>query len=163
MPDCSAENLSTVLRHADQAKERLVLAVGPSSSGKTAWLRTVASSHPLVYVSVGPILALALVALAPRQRPLALTRTLTGLLPSRDVGLCLDNLDLLFLPELQCDPLRLVAQLSQHRPVIAAFTGEFAEGRYLRAYPDHPEYLSRPLSGLTVVSLSAGRPTFFQT
>ncbi len=163
MPSPYAEDFTTILRQASHAKERLVLAVGPAGSGKTAWLRTVASAHSLDYVAVGAVLATALANLSPRQRPLSLARTLTGLLPSCDAGLCLDNLDLLFLSDLQCDPLRLVAQLSQHRFVIAAFTGNFIGGRYTRAYPDHPEYLSRTLSGLTVASLSAGVPTFFQT
>lgn len=163
MPSLHAEDFTTILRQASHAKERLVLALGPTGSGKTALLRAISDSHSLSYVSVGPDLAAALANVSARQRPLALSRILSGLLPPGDSGLALDNLDLLFLPELQCDPLRLVAQLSQHRLVIAAFTGEFANGRYIRAYPDHPEYISRPLLGLTVASLSAGIPSFYQT
>ena len=159
----SDTDFATVLRQAENARERLVLAVGPTGSGKTAWLRTMAADFSLAYFSLGPALAAGLSNVPLRQRPLALARTLEGLLPAPGARLCLDNTDLLFLPELQCDPLRFVAQLSQHRLVLAAFTGAFADGRFTRAYPDHPEYLSRPLSGLTVASFSLGVPTFFQT
>jgi len=163
MPSLQAEEFNTILRQASLAKERLVLALGPTGSGKTALLRAISDSHSLSYISVGPDIATALANISARQRSLGLSRILSGLLPPGDSGLALDNLDLLFLPELKCDPLRLVAQLSQHRLVIASFTGQFASGRYIHAYPDHPEYISRPLSGLTVALLSAGIPSFYQT
>ncbi|MET0262307.1 MAG: BREX-3 system P-loop-containing protein BrxF [Rariglobus sp.] len=156
-------DIATLLRQANQARERLLLAIGPNGSGKTAWLRNLAESEGLSYLSLGAPLSRALGDLSPRQRPLSVARMLDTLLPAAGVGICLDNTDLLFTPELQCDPLRLVAQLSQHRLVVAAVTGTLAGRRLTRAYPDHPEYLSIELSGVTVASFATGIPTFFQT
>ena len=144
-------------------RERLFLAIGPTGSGKTAWLREVAKFHSLKFLSIGDPLARALGELSPRQRPLSLARELDALLPQTKVGVCLDNTDLLFLPELKCDPVRLVAHLSQNRLVLASFTGTFDGKRFVRAYPDHPEYLSTELSGVTVASFEFGQPTFLQT
>ena len=163
MPRHDAEDIASILRRSHHGRDRLILAVGPSGCGKTAWLRRAAAAHRLHYVSLGQPLAGAIANVTPRHRPIALARTLDHILPSGDGGLCLDNLDVLFLPELQCDPLRLVAQLSQYRLVLAGFTAQFFDGRFTRAYPDHPEYLSRVLSGVTVASLSSGDQTFFQT
>lgn len=159
----TAPELSALLRQASHARERLVLAVGPSGSGKTTWLRSLSEAHDLTYLSLGSSLARALVELSPRQRPLAVLRTIDALLPASGTGVCLDNTDLLFASELRCAPLRLVAQLSQHRLIVAAFTGTLVGRRFARAYPDHPEYLSTELSGLSVASLSAGIPSFYQT
>lgn len=163
MTELSFPDLPSLFRQADHARERLILVVGVSGSGKTAWLRDRAAAHGLAYLSVGAVLAPALVDVAPRQRPLAIGRTLDVMLRSIGNGICLDNTDLLFLPELRCDPLRLLAQLSQHRLVVASLTGMFSAGRFSRAYPDHPEYTSVLLSGVTVVHLASGYPTFFQT
>ncbi|HQL20595.1 MAG TPA: BREX-3 system P-loop-containing protein BrxF [Opitutaceae bacterium] len=162
MTDYSTADVGSLLRQANQSRERLILAIGPNGSGKTSWLRELAAAHGLTYLPIGAPLSRALGDLSPRQRPLSLARTLDSLLPAPGLGVCLDNTDLLFAPELQCDPLRLVAQLSQHRLVVAAFTGSFAAGRFTHAYPDHPEYLSVPLSGVTVALFTAGQPSFSQ-
>ena len=157
------QDIATLLRQTNQARERLLVAVGPSGSGKTAWLRHLAETEGFSYLALGVPLSRALGNLRPRQRPLAIARLLNTLLPAAGTGVCLDNIDLFFMPELQCDPLRLVAQLSQHRLVVTSVTGILSGRRLTRAYPDHPEYLSIELSGVSVASFAAGQPTFYQT
>lgn len=158
--DMSVENL---LRKTDFARDRLILVVGPTSSGKTEWLRSTADSHRLRFLALGVPLAGALSELSVRQRPLAVARSIESILPDPKVGICLDNTDILFAPELECDPLRLFALLSQHRLVVASVTGSYSKGRFVRAYPSHPEYFSMDLVGHLVVSLDSGQASIFQT
>ena len=51
-----------------------------------------------------------------------------------------DNVELLFAPALQLDPLRLLQQTARNRTVVAAWNGRVDDGSLTYAEPSHPEY-----------------------
>ena len=52
----------------------------------------------------------------------------------------LDNLEILFDPSLEVEPLRLLQVVSRNRTLVAAWNGQFRDGTLTYAEPGHPEY-----------------------
>jgi hypothetical protein len=119
---------------------RLLLVVGPPRTGKTAALQELANTEEWPLINVNLRLSERLLELAQKQRALRVPRLLGDLVAdtSADVVM-LDNIELLFSPELSQDPLRLLQGLSRNRTVIATWGGDL-ENEYLTyAEPGHPE------------------------
>ena len=120
---------------------RLVLVVGPPRSGKTTALRELATDKSWPIVNVNLSLSERLLELTSRQRALGVPRLLESM-AKENAGevLILDNIEVLFSPELRQDPLRLLEGLSRHRTVVAAWAGERERESLTYADPAHPEY-----------------------
>ncbi|ADG05160.1 BREX-3 system P-loop-containing protein BrxF [Kyrpidia tusciae] len=69
-----------------------------------------------------------------------------GMLVERLVSGCgetvvgLHRIELLFLPRLQLDPLRLLEQLSRNKMLVVTWPGHYKGGQLVYAEPWHPEY-----------------------
>lgn len=127
---------------------RLVLAVGPVGTGKSALLRTLKDSTDAPLLNVNLQLSRRLLELNERSRILRLPRILDDLVEAEARGadtVLLDNTELLFDAGLQQDPLRLLQNLSRHRTIVAAWLGSVRNGVLTYAEPSHPEYRSYPL------------------
>ena len=140
---------------------RLLLVVGPTSSGKTASLREFANQgkHPMV--NIGLELARRLLDLTERQRILQVPKLVDDIVSETGADMViLDNAEILFNPALGQDPLRLLLGLSRNRTIVASWLGA-SDGPHLTyARPDHPEYRKYQSDDLLVISLSdhAGEP-----
>jgi hypothetical protein len=136
---------------------RLVLLVGPSGSGRTSALRSLADAEKVPVLNVGTDISRRLLDLTERQRVLQLPTLLEEAVAahSRDLAL-LDNTEMLFNPALMQDPLRLLQGLSRDRTVVASWLGD-VDGRHLTyAVPEHPEFRRYPSAGLLTVCLREG-------
>jgi hypothetical protein len=136
---------------------RLVLLVGPSGSGRTSALRSLADTEKVPVLNVGTDISRRLLDLTERQRVLQLPKLLEEAVAahSRDVVL-LDNTEMLFNPALMQDPLRLLQGLSRDRTVVASWLGD-VDGQHLTyAVPYHPEFRRYPSAGLLTVCLREG-------
>jgi hypothetical protein len=163
MSELDPEHIRIIFEQAGRAQQRLVLVLGPSGSGKTAWLKGIAADHNFSYLAIGGPLAASLMNRSPLQRPLSLGTELDELLPPRPSPVCLDNLDLLFLPELHQDPLRCIGKLSEYRLIVAAFSGTFNGTEFSRASHDHPECYRSRISGTPVIHFGPLGPSLVQT
>ena len=135
-----SERIQARLPEAAGLYHRLVLVVGPPRTGKTKALQELAKAEGWVLINVNLKLSELLLELTQKQRAIRVPRLLGDLsaATSGDVVL-LDNVELLFSPELSQDPLRLLQGLSRNRTVIATWCGTF-ENEYLAyAEPGHPE------------------------
>src|SRR5271165_1951930 len=140
MPTPLASQIQDVLSRTKDAYYKLVLAVGPARTGKTATLIELCAQHRWPRVNVNLRLSERLLELTHRQRATRVASILDGMIRSEksDVVL-LDNIELLFAEELAQDPLRLLQSLSRNRTIVAAWPGSF-NGAYLSyAQPGHPE------------------------
>jgi len=119
---------------------RLLLVVGPPRSRKTGALRVIAAAKKWPLVNVNLRLSELLLELTQKQRALRAARLLGDIVDGAggDVVL-LDNIELLFAPELAQDPLRLLQGLSRNRIVIATWSGSFDGTTLTYAEPGHPE------------------------
>lgn len=133
-------------------RQKLVLAVGPSGSGKTAALRALRSRTGAPLLNVGLELSRRMLELTARQRKLRLAGLLEEVVadalaagePSASGPapgwVLLDNIEIVFEPSFEQDPIRLLQGLSRHRVVVAAWPGAVAEGWLSYAEPGHPEH-----------------------
>ena len=119
---------------------RLLLVVGPPRSGKTGALRDIAAAQGWPLLNVNLRLSELLLELTQKQRALRTARIIGDIVNATagDVVL-LDNIELLFGPDLAQDPLRLLQGLSRNRTVVAAWCGEFDGTTLTYAEPGHPE------------------------
>ena len=131
------------LRVADTAGmyHRLILVVGPPRTGKTSAMRDLAEEHGWPLVNVNLALSERLLELTSKQRALRVPRILSEIV-ERHPGdvLLLDNTEVLFSPDLQQDPLRLLQGLSRNRTVIACWSGEMDGENLMYAEAPHPEH-----------------------
>lgn len=144
---------------AERPYHRLVLLVGDLRSGKTTVLRAAAGEGGWARLGLGAALSERLLQVATRQRPAVVQSIAEDL--SREVQgevLALDNIELLFHPDLAVDPLRLLLALSRHRVVVASWPGTFDGTTLTYAEPGHPEHRREPRPGCAVVTVPS-RPS----
>lgn len=127
--------------------------VGPPRSGKTTALRRLAKERGWSLVNVNLRLSQRLLGFTSRRRP----HVVQGLLDEvvgeqRSQTLLLDNTEMLFNPELQLDPLRLLQQLSRNRSVVASWAGGYDGERLTYAVPGHVEYKRYSTPDAVIVS-----------
>jgi len=135
-----SERIRARLPDAAGLYHRLLLVVGPPRTGKTKALQELAKSDGWELINVNLRLSEMLLELTQKQRALRVPRLLGDL--SSDVSgdvVLLDNIELLFSPELAQDPLRLLQGLSRNRTVVATWCGTFENDYLAYAEPGHPE------------------------
>jgi hypothetical protein len=153
------KDFEDILRHAAGGRHRLALVVGEACSGKTTLLRDIAAAYAMRFVSLGVPLGVRLQELSPRMRPLAIEDAVRQLFDGDTKGVCMDNTDILFDPALRCDPLRLALGISQNTSVVFSLMGRIEGRRFVRGYPDHPEFYSDELPFVPLVTLDGGGST----
>ncbi len=149
------KKLKEAMEQAQRSFHRLVLLVGPSGTGKTGVLRQLAESQGCPYLNVNLHLSQRMLELPRSRRPRQVDRIVSGLVDEHpgDV-LVLDNLEILFDPSLQIDPMRLLKSVSRKQTIAAAWSGTLHDGSLTYAEPDHPEYRSYRDVDVLVVSVS---------
>ena len=136
-----AQRIADQTAAAAQLYHRLVLLVGPPRSGKTAILREIAESKSWPMINLNLALAEVLLELTTQQRALKLPRLLDTIAKDQDSeGLVFDNIELLFSPELQQDPLKLLQRLARNRTIIATWAGTCEGEKLTYAVQPHPEF-----------------------
>ena len=137
------EQLNEATEQAQRSFHRLVLLVGPSGTGKTGLLRQLAESRTCPYLNVNLHLSQRMLELPRNRRPRQVDRIFRDLLAEYPGDLIvLDNLEILFDPSLQIDPLRLLKSISRRQTFVAAWSGTFHDGVLTYTEPDHPEFKS---------------------
>lgn len=134
-------DITTLQEHIDVASNqynRLVILVGPQGSGKSRLLHQLQGAE---YINLSQMLAQALVSIPKGDRALHVNDALKDIVSSKDKQLLvLDNIEMLFLPELQTNPLMAFGHLSRNKTLIVAWTGSYDGKRLSWAEPGHPEY-----------------------
>lgn len=133
-----------IIESAERARDlyhRLVLVVGPPRSGMTRALRALHHQHAWPLLNVNLALSEKLLDLTTRQRALRTARIVDDLVQEQEgKTILLDNLEMLFHPELKQDPLRLLLSLSRNRTIVATWRGAQVGSSLTYASPDHPEF-----------------------
>ncbi|MBK1699954.1 BREX-3 system P-loop-containing protein BrxF [Thiococcus pfennigii] len=133
-----------VAEQADKAGPlyyRLVILAGPPRSGKTRALHDLHSKHGWPLVNINLALSKRLLDLTARQRALRVARLVDDIVQETDSEtVLLDNIEMLFHPDLKQDPLRLLQSLSRNRTIVSTWRGAHVGESLMYATPDHPEY-----------------------
>lgn len=120
---------------------RLVLLAGPQNTGKTAILQALAKENRFPLINVNLQLCKGMLELTRNQRTRHVERLFKDVVGTGvgDVVL-LDNLEVLFDPGLEVEPLRLLLNASRNLTLVAAWNGTFRDGTLTYAEPGHPEF-----------------------
>jgi len=124
---------------ARQRYHLLVLVVGPTGTGKSAGLRAVSAKTEWAILNLNLRLSEQLLDLPQRRRSTMLPRLLGDALDSKGEVTLLDNIELLFAPEFEQNPLSLLQGFSRNRTLVVAWPGQVSRGKLLYAKTGHPE------------------------
>jgi predicted ribonuclease YlaK len=134
---------------------RLVLFTGPAGSGKTATLQALCAKLGVTRLNLNLELSRRLLDMPAQHRAIHLSSVLEEIIAEAGGAVVvLDNIELLFDPALQQDPLRLLQNLSRNRTIVAAWNGLCQDGRLVYGESGHIEYRSYPDRDLCVVCAS---------
>ena len=136
-----ARQISDCVQDASMLYHRLALVVGPRQSGKTQALRDLNAKEEWPLVNLNLKLSERLLELTVSQRRRRTDRIVAEIVESAsDELVMVDNLEMLFHPELKQDPLRVLQGLSRNRIIVASWRGTYHDSTLIYASPSHPEY-----------------------
>ena len=145
--------ISSLLNIASTHVEQLVLVSGGGWEIRTELLQAVASKLNFKYTAIGLPFAKELLGQSPTHRPLFISEMIEKLVQVANQGLALDQIEILFDPELHIDPLRFVRTLSHGHLILLSWPGIYKSSRLIYAEPDHPEYRVYQVSDTLVYTL----------
>ena len=139
------------LQGLDQAYHHLLVLAGPSSSGKTSALVHLAEAREWPLLNVNLALSAKLLELSKRRRSTEASRLLAAILDELGEIVLLDNIEILFSPDLEQNPLALFRSLSRNRTLVVSWPGRLVSGKLTYAEAGHPEAREFPIDDTTVV------------
>ncbi len=150
--------LEDAIQQASSQYFRLIILAGLPGSGKTAVLRSIGQRLGCQVVNVNLELSKRMLELTRAQRSRQVERLLRDLIASAQVDVVLlDNLEILFDPALEVEPLRLLQTSSRNRTVVASWSGSYVDGTLTYAEPGHPEFVQ--FKKIDAVVIAVGVPT----
>lgn len=156
----SAKELTALCEVAATLYHRLVLVIGPAGSGKTRLLQATAAEQGWPLINLNQRLSEQLLELTQRQRALRVPRLVGDVLAgTRAPVMLIDNLELLFSPDLAQDPLRLLQGVARNQTVVASWPGSISGKQLTYAEPSHREYRRYPELDALWLSLSTDAVT----
>ena len=150
-----AERLEQLISEIGDLNSKLILLVGPSRSGKTQLLRQLGAKLNIEPLNVGLELGRRLAATLNNKRGFSAGELLREIADKErtEDPLLLDNLELLFEPGLQINPLDLVRRLAHSKSVVAVWPGELRGDRLVYADMSHPEHRDYSRDGVVVLEI----------
>ncbi len=132
------EALKQQISEVSLREEKLVILVGRPGSGKSRILRGLAHNN---YLDLSKELAKQLLPVPREKRPAQVPALLQELINSREEPvLIIDNIEILFLPEVDLEPLKMLAKLSRSKTLVVAWVGEYDGLQLSWSEPGRPGY-----------------------
>ena len=120
------QRIVETVREGQKTAERLILLVGRPGSGKSKLLRELSTIRGWQYVNCRAFLTEELLEMVPKVRAQEASGIITKALDALKADvIVLDDMQVLFAPVLQVDPLQLLKQLGRKFTLVAAWPGEF--------------------------------------
>lgn len=144
----------------EQEYYKLVLLLGDFASGKTRLMRRVRDETGGAYLNVNLELTRQLLTIDARTYATKASDLLKDLCEAQEPGrpLFLDNIELLFSPEVGClNPIDLFKTVSRKRVVVLSLPCQLTGGtRAEYSEPGRRDHMNLDISGLTVIELEGG-------
>lgn len=119
---------------------RLALLVTPDVVALARLAQALRAATAWEQIALGPALSAWLLAQAGPPTPRLLRQGVQVCLAGQDAPTICTDIDLLFEPTLQLDPLALLRQQSQRRPLAVCWPGTYTAGQLAYAVPTHAHY-----------------------
>ena len=159
--------LEKLIREIGDLNSHLILLAGPSRGGKTRLLRQLGARLNIEPLNVSLELGRRLAVTPNTKRGFLAGERLREIADQErtEDPLLLDNLELLFEPSLQINPLELLKRLAHAKRVVAVWPGELRNNRLTYADMGHPEHQDVSRDGLVVLDLGQSKTesTLWQT
>ena len=152
------EALRQRLLDVTQLNNKLILLVGGSTQDRAALLRALHDTGASEPLHLGVALAVPLAELPHRERNLQAGSLLRAVAQEHAASgpLLIEGVELLFDSSLRLNALDLLRRQAQARPVVAAWPGEWRDGRLIYAVRGHPEYQDQGADGATIFEIHQG-------
>lgn len=149
------KKLERLVEEIGDLNSKLILLVGPSRSGKTQLLRQLGAKLDIELLNVGLELGRRLAAMPNNKRSFSAGESLREIAHNgrTDAPLLLDNLELLFAPSLQINPVDLLKRLANSNRVVAVWPGELRGDRLVYADMNHPEHRDYSRDGVVLFEI----------
>ena len=157
---CRTERLTQVIEEKIAQVEgrrcKLVLVVGPPSTGKTKLLRELTKTNPerYNYINLNLELSALLKEVSEKERPFRVHEFLRELVSDKQGVLLVDNTEILFDSELKLDPVKSLEELSRFISVVSVWSGSVKDGFLSYAEPGHREYFRGPIGEFEIVEVT---------
>jgi hypothetical protein len=149
------EKLQRRLLDVEHLHSKLILLVGGTAEGRTALLEALHAGQLAAPLHLGIALANALAELPQRERHLLAANMLRSVTQSHAPSgpLLIDGIELLFDTSLKVNALDVLRRQSLARPVVAAWPGEWRNGRLTYATLGHPEHQDHAADGAIIFEI----------
>lgn len=156
----SLATLTQMVSAIGDLNRQLILLVAPRGGGKTQLLRELGAKLHCEPLNVSLLLGRRLAATPYDQRGFAVGALLREFADQeRTTGpLLLDNLEILFEPSLQINPIDIIKRLAHARPVVAVWPGTVWGDRLLYADRNHPEQRDFSRDGMVIYDMCNAWP-----
>lgn len=132
------EIIKQQISEASLRDEKLVILVGRPGSGKSRILRQLSKNN---YLNLSKELSKRLLPIPREKRPDQVFSLLQEIIETQQEPVLLfDNIEILFLPELDLDPLKVLGKLSREKTVVVAWVGYFDGSELSWSEPGRPDY-----------------------
>jgi hypothetical protein len=151
------QRLEQLISEVGDLNSQLILLVG--TRGKTKLLQELGAKLNIKPLNVGIELGRLLASTPIDRRGISAGELLREIALHEQIGertdgpLLLDNLELLFEPSLQINPLDLVRRLAHSKRVVAVWPGELRGDRLVYADMSHPEHRDYSRDGVVVLEI----------
>ena len=151
--------VSEVMEYASSRPGVPVLVGGGTWEPRTQVMKALADARSLYYLPLGLELSKALQRVPPGRRALKVVdavRTLS--MPPEGSGLkgcAMDQIEVLFLPDLRVNVLSLLKRIARERLLVVSWPGIRKGREFVYAVPGHPEYQHGRDDNIIYVSLEA--------
>jgi len=135
------------LKDASAQHYKLIIIVGSAGTGKTAMLHDVIKDYNVSTINMGEELSRALMATPLGLRPIKAEDTAEKLiLDAPTAQVAIDNIEILFEPPMELNPLAFLKRLSQSKTIIVTWTGNYSNNTLTYGTLDHPASQEFPLT-----------------
>ena len=142
MLDALLTEIDLLLSGIEQRYYKLILVVGSSGSGKTAFFQLLEDRYRVSSINLNLSFSRKFIELTQKQRRRQFPSLMHSLIKEQQKLLLIDNTEILFDISLNQDPLRLLQSISRNSVVIATWNGSFVGQKLKYAETGHPEFRS---------------------
>jgi predicted HTH domain antitoxin len=131
------------VREISQLEKRyykLLLIVGTYQSGKTVSLKKYAEKLHCSIRNLNYEISKKMIDIPPDERDIHIDSVIGGLIPDNNQPLIIDNIEILFSPDFQTNPLQILKRISRTHVVISSWPGSYSDGRLVHGDINDDEY-----------------------
>ena len=150
------ENIQIIIKSLESSYYKLLLVVGDFNSGKTQLLKKIAKEFQFYYINFNLEVSKELLTLTKKERNTYDYYSLFQkfIMDQPIHGLILDNIEIIFHPDIKRNPLKFFRELSRNKVVIVSWPGKIVNNNLVYGEPSHKEYFESKITDTLFIDLN---------